>query len=218
MVQFLTHCLLKANFQKIEWKGVILTEGEFISGRKVLADETGLSEQQIRTCIKYLKSTKELTTRSTKGIDGKYTVFKLESWKKYQDEEVPTNGSTKTATKQQPRVNQGSTKGQPQDKNEKNEKNDKNIILADLGNPKKTIEERLSDFRNEVLNYRETYDDELLKQFYEYWSEHNPNAKKMRFEKEKTWDLSKRLKRWSANNFGNRNNKQLCSVGLGRDF
>lgn len=60
---------------------------------------------------------------------------------------------------------------------------------------------RLSSFRDSVLSYRATYDDSLLKAFFEYWTEKNNSGYKMRFEKEKTWDLAKRLKRWSDNNF-----------------
>ena len=117
---FFTHCLLRANHKQKNYKGVEVLAGQFISGRKTLSSETGLTEQQVRTCLKYLKSTGELTTTPTKGIDGKYTVFTLINWKIYQTDEEPTNTSTSGTTKGQPKVNQGLTTN-------KNDKNDKNV-------------------------------------------------------------------------------------------
>ena len=44
------------------------------------------------------------------------------------------------------------------------------------------------------------YTPELLDAFCGYWSEKNIAGKKMRFEMEKTFDISRRLKRWAKNN------------------
>jgi hypothetical protein len=50
------------------------------------------------------------------------------------------------------------------------------------------------------------YGQQMLQDFYEYWSEPNPSHTKMRFELQKTWDVNRRLARWARNNFnGNRN-------------
>jgi biotin operon repressor len=73
MVHFWIHCLLKATHRSRKWKGIELNEGQFISGRLILSAETGLSEQQIRTCIERLKSTNELTSKST----SEYSVEKV---------------------------------------------------------------------------------------------------------------------------------------------
>ena len=55
------------------------------------------------------------------------------------------------------------------------------------------------DFANLLVPYKDKYPRELLVEFYDYWSEKNPNGRKMRFEKEKTFDISRRLKRWNKN-------------------
>ncbi len=55
--------------------------------------------------------------------------------------------------------------------------------------------------------YLDKFDKKLLKNFYDYWTEPNKSNTKMRFELEKTWDLNKRLARWS-NNENKFNNKQ----------
>lgn len=113
MVQFFVHCLLRANHGVKKWQGITIECGQFISGRKALSKETGLSEQTIRTCINRLKSTNELTIKNM----AKYSVFTLNNWKKYQVQESPTTIST---------INQPSTNHQlTTNKNEKNEKKNK---------------------------------------------------------------------------------------------
>lgn len=98
MVQVFLHFLLKANHKAQKWQGIDVIEGSFISGRHKLSYETGLSQQSIRTCIKRLISTNELTIKTTT----KYTVFTINSWKKYQSK----NQSTSKLTNEQPTTNQ----------------------------------------------------------------------------------------------------------------
>ena len=184
MVFFFAHCLLRANHKEKNYKGIMVRSGEFISGRKVLSEETGLTEQQVRTCIKYLKSTNELTTTPTKGIDGKYTVFRLNNWIKYQDEESINQASTRGSTKGQPRANQGLTTN-------KNVKNEKNV----------NIEARELAFRESLNEFVSDYGKETVRAFFDYWTEPNKSGSKMLWETNKTWDLSRRMKRWANSSF-----------------
>ena len=43
----------------------------------------------------------------------------------------------------------------------------------------------------------------MLRKFFDYWSEMNKSGTKMRFELERTWEVSKRLATWASrdNNF-----------------
>lgn len=74
------HLLLTANFRETEWRGTILKPGQVVVGRKKLARELGLSEQQIRTALNHLQSTGEVTIKST----NKFSVVTVENWDKYQ--------------------------------------------------------------------------------------------------------------------------------------
>lgn len=78
---------------------------------------------------------------------------------------------------------------------------------AELKPPKKSIEERYNEFRAEILLYRNLYTDDMLEEFFNYWTEHGTNDRKMRFEKQTSWETSKRLARWANNNnkYANRN-------------
>lgn len=78
------------------------------------------------------------------------------------------------------------------------------------------INQREAEFKVAVFNFHE-YGETLLNQFYLYWSEKNTSGKKMRFEMEKTWDLSRRLQRW-FNNQKQWNNGKPVSSTVGRSI
>lgn len=65
--------------------------------------------------------------------------------------------------------------------------------------PKKTIAERFLKFHDECNYFVGEYTHEMVVEFVAYWTEHSEGAKKMRFEKEKVFDIKKRLERWKRN-------------------
>ena len=60
-----------------------------------------------------------------------------------------------------------------------------------------TISNRRDDFVFEVLTFE--YDESILNGFIDYWTEPNKSNTKMKFELNKTWKTSLRLKTWSDN-------------------
>jgi hypothetical protein len=54
------------------------------------------------------------------------------------------------------------------------------------------------EFYDEVAKFLDTYPKEMLRKFFDYWTELNKSQTKMRFEMEKTWELSKRLRTWAS--------------------
>lgn len=75
------HCLLKANWKEGKFKGTTVPRGSFISSVQKLSEETNLSVQQIKTALKHLKSTGEVTSKAT----NKFTVFTIKNYGIYQD-------------------------------------------------------------------------------------------------------------------------------------
>jgi len=106
------HLLLKANHKERSYRGVKIEVGCVMTGRELLSKETGLSVQQIRTCLERLKSTNEITIKSNK----QGTIIQVVKYKDYQ---VTTNESTTN----QPTSNQQVTTN----KNVNKEKNDNTI-------------------------------------------------------------------------------------------
>ena len=66
---------------------------------------------------------------------------------------------------------------------------------------KDALELREEKFKDSVYKF-DTYSKDMLTEFIDYWTEPNKSGSKMKFESEKTWSLSRRLKRWSKNGFG----------------
>ena len=71
-------------------------------------------------------------------------------------------------------------------------------------NKKESIELREQNFKNEVFSFTQ-YENSMLNNFFNYWSEKNKNGK-MLFETKLTWELSKRLSTWNNLNYGNKSN------------
>lgn len=66
-----------------------------------------------------------------------------------------------------------------------------------------SIEERKTQFKQKIWiaageNF-DTYPKYLLSSFFDYWTEINENGRKMRFEKQKTFEIKKRLARFKMN-------------------
>ena len=110
------HCLLMASFKDFKWMGKNLVAGQFITSYKSLSEELGFSIQQIRTAIKKLESTGEITSTST----NKYTIVTVLNWELYQIDEVE---STQSSTNEQQTNNKQATNEQQHRKNVKNNKN-----------------------------------------------------------------------------------------------
>jgi len=78
------HLLLKASYEDTTWNNIEVKRGQVITSRKHLAEETGLTEQQIRTSLKKLLSTQEITIQTT----NKYTVITIEKYDFYQTSNI----------------------------------------------------------------------------------------------------------------------------------
>lgn len=63
---------------------------------------------------------------------------------------------------------------------------------------KKEIEERKSAFAYSLEIFKDKYPKEMLIAFYHYWCEKNITGKKMKFEMEKTFEVSLRLSTWAS--------------------
>lgn len=65
---------------------------------------------------------------------------------------------------------------------------------------KKNITDRENEFYNSVAAHTAKYEKEMLRAFFDYWSEKNAKGDKMRFELQRTFEISKRLATWERNN------------------
>jgi len=86
-----------------------------------------------------------------------------------------------------------------------NENENENIIEDKIEN-KETLKEQKLRLLNErkkvfalrVAEFKDKYPDEMLRKFFDYWSEMNKSGSQMRWEMERTWELGKRLVTWAS--------------------
>ena len=108
-----------------------------------------------------------------------------------------------TETKQKPKRNQSKTKAEPNVNVNDNVNDNLKEILSNESIKKKAASaatlKRKEDFYQSLVPYVDKYGKEMLRAFFDYWSEMNASQTKMRFEKQPTWELSKRLATWANN-------------------
>jgi hypothetical protein len=74
-----------------------------------------------------------------------------------------------------------------------------NVNVNDINkNSKANLEIRSLAFKNSLIPFKNKYQIDLLKNFFEYWTEPNPSKTKMRFELERTWSIERRLTNWAS--------------------
>ena len=134
------HLLLTANHKEKQWKGQTILRGQKLTSIEHLADDVGLTIQQTRTALKKLKSTHEITIKTT----NKNTLITIEKFNNYQfeiDEDNKQNNKqfNNLITNNQQTNNKQITTN----KNEKNDNNDN--IKKEKNKKRKTFEEVLAE-------------------------------------------------------------------------
>ena len=82
------------------------------------------------------------------------------------------------------------------------------IVKPTRVNKEQEMKSREREFYNVLVPFVKTYGREMIREFFDYWSEPNKSHSKMRFEQERTWDLTRRLQTWekrSRNGFSKYN-------------
>ena len=105
------HLLLKANHKPRKYRGVLIKEGQIMTGQEILANELGLTRSKIRLSLDNLRTTNEITIKSNR----QGTIIQIVKYKDYQ---IATNETTIKP----PQDDQQTTSN-------KNEKNERELLL-----------------------------------------------------------------------------------------
>ena len=73
--------LMLANYEDKEWHGMVIKRGQFVTSLDKLSQQSKLSVQSVRTSLKHLISTGEITSKST----NKYRIITVRKYEEYQD-------------------------------------------------------------------------------------------------------------------------------------
>lgn len=110
--------LLLANHQgnKFVWNGktIIINEGQLLTGRKKLSEETGINESTIEKILNFFEIEHQIKQQKTT----KFRIITIINWKEYQQKEQQNNNRI-TTKEQQNNTN----------KNDKNDKNENKTVL-----------------------------------------------------------------------------------------
>ena len=81
------HLLLKANWKDKKFQSLLVKRGQLVTSVKNLSKDLELTTQQIRTSLKKLKETKEISEKTT----NKFTLINIENYCLYQDNKEKNN-------------------------------------------------------------------------------------------------------------------------------
>ena len=88
------HLLLTASWEECEYRGYKIKPGQVVTGLFRLSKDLKMSVRSVRTALEHLKSTNEITIKST----NKFSIITIENWGKYQLGEFETTSKTTSKT------------------------------------------------------------------------------------------------------------------------
>ena len=211
MVALWVHLLINANLEEKVWHGINIPRGSFVTSRKALAEESGLSEQQVRTCLSRMTETNEITTKAT----NKYTLITINNFDNYQPRKEDIQPAEQPTT--QPTINQQSTttkeyKNIITDTNSAPARDDSapetwrfisSVRRFSLNNNPDLIADFKRDlFRGEVeaLAVEVGMTARDREKFISWWTEHDPGKEMIRAEFEAVFNVRDRMKTWMDRN------------------
>ena len=225
-LQLFIYLLLRANKEDKKWRGILIKRGQLVTSVATISEETKLSTQQVRTSLNRLKSTNEITSKTTNRFT-LVTVCKYESYQLYEEVEQQTKQQALQQTN-----NKQITNKQQQLKNNKNIRNNKKeSILTNVRIDEKAtdapvvattttddMELRKEKFYQSLVPYVAKYGKDMVRSFYDYWTEKTYGGRKMRFEKQQAFEISKRLATWQKHDlsYANRDNTRFGQSGSTR--
>ena len=192
--------LMQANYEDYKKGGIEIKRGQTVRSYKDIQEglhwmvgfrKETYTKWQCEIAMKWLTKREMITTvKTTRGL-----VITICNYDYYQD---PKNYENHNESH-----NKTTTKPQGTDtinKKEKKEEEKESKRAAPLN-----LEVRQKKFMDDVAKFKDKYPKEMLRAFYDYWSEPNQSKTKMNFELKKTFDIGRRLVRWKNNqdtNFG----------------
>ena len=209
MMALWVHLLLHAETKTTKRKGVTVRRGQLLTSLPQLSEWTGLSIQTLRTALKRLESARQITCRATH----KATCITICNFANYQ---VPEHGEQHTEQHAEQQANNMQTTCKTASIPISSPSESKHNVYSPrnkketppYGGEKKEgsqgslLSLREQAFYDSLRPFQDTaggkYPGEMLRSFFTYWSEPNKSKTKMRFELEKTWDLSRRLSYWAS--------------------
>lgn len=179
MLSLFLYLLNNAKEKEVKHDGIVEHRGQFLTSLGKLSTIIGAGKQVVRTCLSKLIKM-QLIEVNTERL---YSIITICNYDDYFEAEV---------NKPKDELKNEDTKPVEAPKEDKPKKTKKEIATA--------TEKRKEKFYQELVPYVATYGKDMIRKFYDYWSETNKSKTRMRCETEKTWDLNLRLQNWARRN------------------
>lgn len=179
MLSLFLYLLNNAKEKEVKHDGIVEHRGQFLISLGKLSTIIGAGKQVVRTCLSKLIKM-QLIEVNTERL---YSIITICNYDEYFEAEV---------NKPKDELKNEDTKLVEAPKEDKPKKTKEEIATA--------TEKRKEKFYQELVPYVATYGKDMIRKFYDYWSETNKSKTRMRCETEKTWDLNLRLQNWARRN------------------
>ena len=140
------HLLLMANYEDGKWRGITVKRGQRLTSLQRLADETGLTVQQVRTALDKLENTGEITCQAT----NKYTLINVENYTLYQGKTGTSNKQSNKQTTNEQQTNNKQITTNKNNKKKNNINNDKKIRSDAWGNEPSGAMQQVYKYREQI--------------------------------------------------------------------
>lgn len=199
MLSLFLYLLNNAKEKEVKHDGIVEHRGQFLTSLGKLSTIIGAGKQVVRTCLSKLIKM-QLIEVNTERL---YSIITICNYDDYFEAEV---------NKPKDELKNEDTKPVEAHKEDKPKKTKEEIAAA--------TEKRKKKFGQELVPYVATYGKDMIRKFYDYWSETNKSKTRMRCETEKTWDLNLRLQNWARRNkdFGTKQSGTALHNSENKDY
>ena len=183
--------LIKSIFQYVEYGEELETDN------RVLAMTFAVFKSQLDRGLEKYES---ICKKRTEAINKR--------WERYKSMQLDSSDTNEYNSIQNIQMNTNRTNSESDSHSESEEKKESKKKKVDAAHAAALLEERKEDFYKSLIPFVTQYGKEMVRAFFDYWTEPNKSNSKMRFELERTWDVSRRLGKWASNDkqFNNCNN------------
>lgn len=97
------HLLLRASFIDTSYRGFNIPCGSVVYGHSAFSEHSGLTVMQVRTALKKLQKSKNVTIKRT----NKFSIISITKWSDYQDDNSPITGQQQASNRRVTALEEG---------------------------------------------------------------------------------------------------------------
>lgn len=189
----------------------------FYCGRRTIANETRIERTRQNTIIKKFCDIGFLRWRDVKNRIGKVREYDVDFCVLVDQIDKIVNMDDSAADEirkyfvSEAKAQSTAGGASVNDNNEEKEEDKAVIVLVPPTRSKEGLAMRKKKFYDELIPYVGIYGKEMVRDFYEYWTEENKSGTQFRKQMEKTWNTERRLRMWARNDKRNSNGANSTS-------